>query len=55
MQIKELRRSIQSGESVIEFTAGKLHVRLIDTYSGRITLDELLYVIACNKLAERLI
>jgi hypothetical protein len=55
MQITELRRSIkQSGENIAEFDTEKIHVRLIDTYSGRISFDDLLYIIACNKLAERL-
>ena len=54
MDIKELRREItETGETVAEFEAGKLHVRLIDTYNDRNTLDELLFVIACNKLSER--
>ena len=53
MQIKELcRRKIQTGETVAEFEAGHLLVRLIDTYDGKETLDELLYAIACQKLAE---
>jgi hypothetical protein len=55
MNIKELRRSIkQGGETVTEFEVGKLHIRLIGTYGGEKTLDELLYIIACNKLAGRL-
>jgi len=53
MQVKELyREKTQSGETVVEFEAGKLHVRLISTYGGN-TLDELLYAIACRKFTER--
>ena len=55
MQVKELhRRKTQTDETVVEFEAGKLLVRLINTYDSKRTLDELIYVIACRKLAERL-
>ena len=54
MDIKELsRETTKAGETIAEYEAGKLHIRLIDTYNGMNTLDELLYVIACNKLSER--
>jgi len=43
---------MKSGETITEYETGKLRIRLIDTYNDRTTLDELLYVIACNRLAE---
>ena len=55
MMVKELRRrKKRNGETVAEFDTGKLLVRLTCSFSGGETLDELLYVLACRKLAERL-
>ena len=54
MQIKELcRKKKQTGEVVAEFEAGKIIVRLIDTYNSEKSFEELLYIIACRKLNER--
>ena len=46
-------RKNHTSESVAEFEAGKLLVRLIRTFGEKETLDELLYKIACQKLVER--
>ena len=55
MQVKELyRQKTKPDETVVEFEAGKLFVRLINTYDNKRTLDDLIYVMACRKLAERL-
>jgi len=55
MQVKELRRQkTETNETVVEFEAGKLLVRLINTYDSKRTLDDLIYIMACRKLAERL-
>ena len=55
MQVKELRRDRkQTGETIAEFEAGQLLVRLTGTYGVKETLDDLLYVIACRKLAGKL-
>lgn len=55
MQIKELCRTENpSGETVVEYEAGKLLVRLIDTYDRAKTFEEMLYVIACRRLAAKL-
>ena len=54
MQIKELcRKTNKTGETVVEFESGKILVRLIDTYNDTKTFEELLYAIACRKLAEQ--
>jgi len=54
MQVKEVcRNHKQTGETVVEFEAGNQLVRLIDTYNGEKTLEEMLYVIACQKLTEK--
>ena len=51
MQIKELRRKRrQTGETVAEFEAGKLLVRLIDTYGSKETLDEKILRLVRNDL-----
>ena len=53
MQIKELCRDRKpSGENIVEYEADKKIVRLIKTYDDKKSFDELLYVIACRKLAE---
>ena len=53
MYAKELcRQKNQTGEMVAEFEVGKLLVRLISTYDSKRTLDELIYVLACRKMAE---
>jgi len=53
MQIRELRRDKkQSGENIVEYEADNFIVRLIKTYDDKRPFDELLYVIACRKLAE---
>jgi len=55
MQVTEVdRHTTSSGEMVAEFEAGKRSVQLIGTFEDRATLDDLLYSIACRKLAERL-
>lgn len=54
MQITEVdRQTTRSGEMVAVFKAGKRSIQLIGTFEDRATLDELLYSIACRKIAER--
>jgi len=53
MEVKELRRDKkQSGENIVEYEADKIIVRLIETYDDKKSFEDLLYVIACRKLAE---
>ncbi|MDL2273915.1 hypothetical protein LJC34_05185 [Oscillospiraceae bacterium OttesenSCG-928-G22] len=55
MQIKELhRKERRPGKTVAEYEVGKLIVRLIDTYDSQKTLEDMLYIIACRKLEQRL-
>ena len=55
MQVKELhRKKEKNGETIVEVEAGKLLVRLIDTYDSKKTLEEMIYVIACRRLAAKL-
>ena len=55
MQVKELKRKIkQTGETVVDFEVDKIRVRLINTYDKEKTLDEILYILACRRLAERI-
>jgi hypothetical protein len=54
MQVTEVNRQITcSGEMVTEYMAGKLAVRLTGTFGDRATLDDLLYAIASQRIAER--
>ena len=54
MQVKELQRqNTQTGETVVELEAGKLLVRLIGSYDNNRPLDELIYVMACRKMAQQ--
>ena len=55
MQVKELhRQEKRSGETVVEIEVDRLRVRLIDTYDNEKTLDDIIYVLACRRLAERI-
>jgi len=55
MQVTEVdRRTTCSGEMVAIFEAGKRSIQLIGTFEDRATLDDLLYSIACQRIAERL-
>ena len=55
MKVKELHRHQNlNGETIVELETGKLRVRLISTYCKQTALDEMLYQMACHKLAERL-
>ncbi len=54
MQVTEVKRqTTHSGEMVTMFKAGKRSIQLIGTFEDRATLDDLLYSIACRKIAER--
>lgn len=54
MQVTEIdRQTTCSGEMVAIFEAGKRSIQLVGTFEGRTTLDDLLYSIACRKIAER--
>ena len=55
MTVKELERHVTaSGESIAVYQAGKMTVRLVGSFAGEHTLDELLYSIACQKLEDRI-
>jgi hypothetical protein len=55
MQVNELCRSKElTGETIVKIEAGKQLVRLINTYTKDKALDEILYVLACRRLAERM-
>lgn len=55
MQVTEVdRQTTHSGEMVAKFQAGKQSIQLIGTFEDRATLDDLLYSIARQKIAERL-
>ena len=54
MQVIELERRITcSGEMITEYKAGKQYVQLVGTFDEKATLDDLLYSIASQKIAER--
>lgn len=54
MQVTEVdRQTTHSGETVAIFKVGKRSVQLIGTFENRATLDDLLYSIACRKIAEQ--
>ncbi len=56
MQITELeRRTNGSGETIVKFKAGKRSIQIVGTFENKATLDDLLYSIACRRIAERLV
>ena len=56
MQITELeRRTTGSGEMIAKFKAGKRAIQLVGTFENKAVLDDLLYSIACRRIAERLV
>jgi hypothetical protein len=55
MRVTELeRRTACSGETIARFEIGKRSIQIVGTFENRATLDDLLYFIACRKIAERL-
>jgi len=55
MQAKELRRQTNiSGETIVEIEVENMRVRLTSTYDGKATFDEVIYILACDKLADRI-
>ena len=55
MQVTEVdRRTTCTGEMITRFEAGKRSIQLIGTFENRVSLDDLLYSIACQRIAERL-
>ena len=55
MQVTELhRQQNQDGQTIVEYKADKLVVRLITTYDKKKSLDEVIYMMACRKLAGKL-
>ena len=55
MQVRELDRRIKrTGEIVVDIEIDKLRVRLISTYDKEKSFDEILYILACRRLAERI-
>lgn len=56
MQITELeRRTTDSGETIAKFKSGKRSIQIVGTFENKATLDNLLYSIACRRIAERLV
>lgn len=54
MQVIEIeRRATGSGEMITKFKAGNRFVQLVGTFDENATLDDLLYSIASQKIAER--
>lgn len=54
MQVTEIDRRVTcSGEIITEYKVGKLSVQLIGTFEDRATLDDLLYSIGSQRIAER--
>lgn len=54
MQVTEIARQItDSGKMVTEYRVKALSVRLIGTFGDRALLDDLLYSIASQRIAER--
>ena len=54
MEVIELeRRATGSGEMITEYKAGKQYVQLVGSFDETTTLDDLLYSIASQKIAER--
>ena len=55
MSIRELyRHHNKSGETVVEYEAGDLRVRLTDSYDSGRTFGDLVFVIASRRLAEQI-
>lgn len=55
MTVKELKREVTaSGETIAVYQAGRLTVRLIGSFGEKQSLDELLYTIASQKLADKM-
>ena len=54
MQVTEIDRRITcSGKIITEYKAGKLSVQLIGTFDDRAKMDDLLYSIGSQRIAER--
>jgi len=54
MQVKELRRKTKRTGATVEFEVDKVLVRLIGTYGKEKTLEELIYILACRKLEDKI-
>ena len=54
MQVKELRRKAKRTGVTVEIEADELLVRLIGTYGKEKTLEELIYILACRRLEDKL-
>jgi len=54
MQVKELRRKVKRAGVTVEVEVDKLLVRLIGTYGKENTLEELIYILACRRLEDKL-
>jgi hypothetical protein len=53
MQITEINNGQkQIAKNITEYEADKKIVRLIKTYSNKHTFDDLLFIIACRRLAQ---
>ena len=55
MIVKELNRKLNTdGKTVAEYEAGKLHLRIIDSYDNKRSFEDLIYVVACHRLAGQI-
>ena len=52
--IKQNRTINRSGEIITKYEVGKMSVELVGTFGDRAILDDILYSIACHRLAKRL-
>ena len=54
MQVTEIDRWVTcSGEIITEYKAGKLSMQLVGTFDDRAKMDDLLYSIGSQRIAER--
>ena len=52
MQVKEISRTKNKfGQTIVEYETGKQKIRLIKSYDTEKSLEDLLYVLACQKLS----
>jgi len=55
MQVKELRRKVKRTGVTVEFEVDNLLVRLIGTYGKEKTLEEMIYILACRRLEDKIV
>ena len=55
MMIRELNRQPRcNGQTVVDYEVGSLRVRLINTYDNSKSFEDLIYTIACRRLAAQI-